>query len=137
MRHYKTLFAVLLTIVALAFIVFVVVMQQNFNNPEFADLPEYQTASATKNQDEEEAESDDNGETKDEEEEEQIETTTSNRTVMVDSLNVRSGPGIDNEKTGVLVLNQIVEVEDSGEEWVKITTNDFTGYVNEAYLSEE
>ena len=157
MKRYKTLFAVLLTVLSLGFIVFVVFMQQQFNNPEFSGLSAT-TTSKTEQVNEEtdaDAKSDtvagaagsvvSNEEDESEEEEnnnEESETgtdevTTSIRTVIAETLNARSGPGIEYEVTGVLVLDQVVEVEDHGEEWVKITTEEFTGYVNEKYLSEE
>lgn len=159
MKRYKTLFAVLLTIFTLAFIVFVGFMQQKFNNPEFTDLSTVQTGNSDNDQKQSEGEEDvendgvagaagsvvndnesdenESDENESEAEEEPVEVTTSTRTVLVDSLNARSGPSIDHEITGVLVINQVVEVEDSGEEWVKVITDDFTGYVNEKYLSEE
>lgn len=141
MKRYKTLFTVLLTIFTLAFFMFVIIMQDKFNNPEFADLPSVQTANEpdkiSKYDDEED---DEDSKTEDNEKEEidtPVETTTSTRTVLVDTLNARSGPGVDHEITGILVIDQLVEVEDNGDEWVHITSNEFTGYVNEKYLSEE
>lgn len=149
MKKYKTLFIVLLTILSLTFIAFVVIMQQQFKNPEFDDLPAPETTVET---DTEEQETDTeaaagaassvvNGTTDDAEEadsnEEDEEATVSRRSVIAETLNVRKGPGPDYEMVGILILDQIVEVEDNGEEWVKVTVDDITGYVNEKYLSEE
>lgn len=152
MKRNKTFFAVLLTLVAFAFFIFVVFMQQRFNNPEFTDLPPSQVEEETiglEDDGDEEVDEDEatdqvagaagsvvNDEL-DEDIEEETEPTYSTRTVLVDTLNARSGPGVDYDITGVLVLDQVVEVEDAGNEWVRVITNDFTGYVNEKYLSEE
>lgn len=140
MKRYKTIFTVLLTIFTLAFFMFVIIMQDKFNNPEFADVTSVQTANTPDKTSKYVDEEDEDTKTEDSEKEEKdtpVETTTSTRTVLVDTLNARSGPGVDYEITGVLVINQLVEVEDSGDKWVHITSNEFTGYVNEKYLSEE
>lgn len=93
-----------------------------------------EAAGSVVNDDEnDENETDDNNT---EAEEEPIEKTTSTKTALVDSLNARSGPGIGYEITGVLAINQVVEVEDSDAEWIKVITDEFTGYVNKKYLSE-
>ncbi|WP_087972657.1 SH3 domain-containing protein [Oceanobacillus rekensis] len=132
------IFTILLLLTA-AFIAFVAIMQQNFMNQDF-------TANDTSTIDDESTElkiniegTDDNVAADDEqiEESEEPEITYSNRLVTADLLNVRSGPGPDFEISGIITIDQEVEVEDDGSEWVKITTDDFTGYVNEKYLSEE
>ncbi|MEJ8767856.1 SH3 domain-containing protein [Oceanobacillus sp. HCA-5259] len=154
MKRTKAFIAIILTIVALAFVVFVGIMQQKFTNPDLASMsyPQADTESVTtdeKNEsDEEEAEGTDSvagavgsvindEEADDTEDAEEIEATTSTRTVEVETLNARSGPGVDYDLVGVLVMDQQVEVEDRGEEWVKVTTDEFTGYVNVKFLSEE
>lgn len=150
MKRYKNLFAVLLTIFALAFIVFVGFMQQKFNNPEFTDLSAAQTENTADEEKQSNDENDAGGDEaaagaagavgNDEEEsqtDETAEVSTSTRTVLADSLYARSGPGVDYEIAGLLVLDQTVQVEDSGNKWVKVITSEFTGYVNEKYLSEE
>ena len=155
MKRTKAFIAIILTIVALAFIVFVGIMQQKFTNPDFASMPYPQadTESVTTDEDEDEAEEtdavagavgsvvneedSDKEETDDTEDAEDVEVTTSTRTVEVETLNARSGPGVDYDLVGVLVMDHQVEVEDRGEEWVKVTTDEFTGYVNAKFLSEE
>jgi uncharacterized protein YgiM (DUF1202 family) len=159
MKRHKTLYAALLTVAALVFMVFVVIMQGRFSNPEFADLPAppEQTGEEEQAQDEEEeADIEETGalagaagsvvneadEEAEEEEtnqdtEEESEPSYSTRTVTAETLNARSGPGTEYEITGLLVLDQVVEVEDTGGEWVKVITDEFEGYVNERYLSEE
>ena len=156
MKRTKAFIAIILTIVALAFVVFVGIMQQKFTNPDLASMsyPQADTESVTtdeKNEsDEEEAEGTDSvagavgsvvndEEADDTEDAEEIEATatTSTRTVEVETLNARSGPGVDYDLVGVLVMDQQVEVEDRGEEWVKVTTDEFTGFVNVKFLSEE
>src|SRR5699024_1937623 len=139
---------------SLGFIVFVVFMQQQFNNPEFSGLSATTTSQSEQANEETDANSDtvagaansmvsnEEGESEEENNNEESETetdevTTSVRTVTAETLNARSGPGIEYEVTGVLVLDQVVEVEDHGEEWVKVTTEEFTGYVNKKYLTEE
>lgn len=71
------------------------------------------------------------------EDEESEEVTISIRTVNAETLNARSGPGIEYEITGILLQGQQVQVEDTGGEWVRVITDEFTGYVNVRYLSEE
>lgn len=152
MKRTKAFIAVILTIVALAFIVFVGIMQQKFTNPDFASMPTPQTDTESVTSDEE-SESDvetdavagavgsvvteDESDEDSTEDAEDVEVSTSTRTVQVETLNARSGPGIDYDLVGVLVMDQQVEVEDRGDEWVKVTTDEFTGYVNAKYLSEE
>lgn len=161
MKRYKSLFVVLLTIVAFGFIVFVAIMQKNFNNPVFADLPQAEninTNNESNTQDGKNTDSENDTvagaagsivhDENDTEEETDLETDSnedgpeveneiisSTQTVTADTLNARTGPGIDYEIAGVLVENQEVEVEDSGDDWVKVITDEFTGYVNKNYLS--
>jgi uncharacterized protein YgiM (DUF1202 family) len=156
MKRNQRIFAVLLIILSLAFIVFVAIMQKQFNNPEFADLPSTSIESSSESEaaDPEDTETDADGVAgaaesvvnEDEDEEideeaeeadEETEPTVSTRTVIAETLNARSGPGIEYDVTGILELDQVVEVEDFGDEWVRVITDEFTGYVNEDYLSEE
>lgn len=95
------------------------------------------TINEAKNDKSSKSPSDDNEKIQTEDEEESEEITYSTRTVTADLLNARSGPGTDYDIVGIVTIDQEVEVEDDGSEWVKITTPDFTGYVNEKYLSEE
>ncbi|XQY91621.1 SH3 domain-containing protein [Metabacillus sp. HB246100] len=59
--------------------------------------------------------------------------------VAVSSLNVRSGPSLDNKVVGTVALNQAVQavIENEKEAWLKITTDKISGYVNGKYLSEK
>ena len=145
-RKKGIIFTILLILTAL-FIGFVAIMQHNFMNPDFAANEDQDMANATNNrttstnEDDENNTSDQSNDNKDnkqlEDVEEPEETTFSTRYVTADQLNARSGPGADYDIVGLVTLDQEVEVEDDGNEWVKITTPDFTGYVNEKYLSEE
>ncbi|OZU88700.1 hypothetical protein CIL03_10450 [Virgibacillus indicus] len=145
MEKGKVLIITILTILIAAFIVFVAVMQHNFNNPEFdqTESGSVHNAELEENpEDETDDETEDSDDTEDkvqkeEEETEEEAVTHSTRYVTVETLNVRSGPGVDYEIAGVVVIDEEVSVEDSGEEWVKITTDEFEGYVNEKYLSDE
>ncbi|MFC4023757.1 SH3 domain-containing protein [Oceanobacillus longus] len=138
-RKKGIIFALLLILTA-AFIVFVAIMQHNFANPEFAvnDATDSVNKSVEVENDAQEAVDTETSEIETDRKQTETEdiTTYSKRIVTVDSLHVRSGPGTDFEISGVLTLDEEVEVEDDGIEWVKITTADFTGYVNEKYLTE-
>lgn len=148
MKRTKGFIAVILTIVALAFIVFVGIMQQKFTNPNIASMPDPQAVTESGATDIKNESDKDDAEEMDtqalaidsvgnDEEAEDVEVTVSTRTVEVDTLNVRSGPGVDYDLVGVLLMDQQVEVEDTGEEWVKVTTDEFIGYVNANFLSKE
>ncbi|MGJ9457533.1 SH3 domain-containing protein [Oceanobacillus sp. CF4.6] len=133
-RKKGIVFAILLILTA-AFILFVAIMQHNFMNPEFADS--VNNSANVENDVQEIGDTETSGEETDRKQIETEDATTySKRIVTVDSLHVRSGPGTDFEISGVVTLDQEVEVEDDGSEWVKITTADFTGYVNEKYLTD-
>lgn len=148
MNKSKGFIYVLLLILSAAFITFVVIMQHNFMNPEFTGKGDAQTRNASNQEaalhNEEKAEDTDadtesNSTEKDNvnenNEDESEEITHSVRTVNVDLLNVRSGPGTEYDIAGMVTIDQKVDVEDDGSEWVKIITDDFTGYVNEKYLT--
>ncbi|MBU9714025.1 SH3 domain-containing protein [Evansella tamaricis] len=59
--------------------------------------------------------------------------------VSVSSLNVRSGPGVQNSVLGVLSINEKVEaeLENPTNGWVKVTSEKVTGFVNKTYLSDK
>ncbi|WP_165769144.1 SH3 domain-containing protein [Virgibacillus profundi] len=145
MNKGKGLIVGILTILIAAFIVFVVIMQNNFNNPEFAqsELGKVQISSDEENTDKDSNDMNQSTNTTesaddtDEENTEEESVTHSTRNVTVEILNVRSGPGVDYDIAGVVTIDQELEVEDSGDEWVEVTTDEFSGYVNEKYLSEE
>lgn len=150
MKKYKPLFAVFLLVMSLVFIIFVAIMQHKFNNPEFDDLSTYVSADIHATEDETMKEESDSvagaigsvitentdlsqiDETSDDE---NLHTKT--MIVTAETLNVRSGPGVDYELIEILVEGQTVEVEDTGSDWVKIFSDELTGYVNRNYLSEE
>ncbi|WP_249871214.1 SH3 domain-containing protein [Oceanobacillus saliphilus] len=142
MNRKGILFGILL-ILSAGFIAFVAIMQHNFMNPEIqvnsvSDSSNDHLQDTADDEETEDASVEDEANSKRAEESQEDNTIThSTRIVSVDLLNVRSGPGTDYEIAGVLILNQEVEVEDDGSEWVKITTPDFTGFVNEKYLTEE
>ncbi|WP_068672860.1 SH3 domain-containing protein [Oceanobacillus sp. Castelsardo] len=135
----------LLFVLTIAFIAFVIIMQHNFVNPDFA------TAETNENIDLDDKKDSDGDKVKskdteklDKEEEvsaekSQNKTEPAKKYVNVDLLNVRSDPNTDSEIVGVVTLKQEVVAEnvDNDEGWVKITTDDFTGYVNGKYLDEE
>ena len=137
----KGIIFTLLLLLTAVFIAFVAIMQHNFMNRESVINDSTNTelnSSELENNPQDTANKKiptDDDEQVDESEEQAI--TYSNRVVTADLLNVRSGPGPEFEISGIVTLDQEVEVEDDGNQWVKITTEDFTGYVNEKHLSEE
>lgn len=66
-------------------------------------------------------------------------TVTATKYIAVSSLNVRSGPGTDNPVVGMLTINQEVKaaIQNKQVEWLKITTDEISGYVNGKYLSNK
>lgn len=145
MKNYKGFFVFLLLILSIGFIVFVVIMQHRFTNPEFPELSESSETNIVEAQGESVDDENDEASMNEEEtasevedeDEESEEVTISIRTVNAETLNARSGPGIEYEITGILLQGQQVQVEDTGGEWVRVITDEFTGYVNVRYLSEE
>ncbi|MDQ0177709.1 N-acetylmuramoyl-L-alanine amidase [Bacillus chungangensis] len=59
------------------------------------------------------------------------------RYVNVDSLNVRSGPGVNYDKIGALSYNTKVTVHETKGDWSSITAGNLKGYVNNKYLQKE
>jgi len=57
--------------------------------------------------------------------------------VNSDTLNVRSGPSVDNSVVGTLTRNTRVEVLEKPGQWWKIKSGNIEGYVNSSYLKEE
>lgn len=133
----------LLFILTIAFIAFVIIMQHNFLNPDFATAETNENINLNDNKDKkkenvkdvEKVDKDNDVST----EEDQDKTTPTTKYVNVDLLNVRSDPNTNSEIVGVVTLNQKVKAEniDNDEGWVKITTDDFTGFVNSKFLDEE
>ncbi|MBU8790209.1 SH3 domain-containing protein [Oceanobacillus caeni] len=133
----------LLFILTIAFIAFVIIMQHNFLNPDFATAETNENINLNDNKDKrkenvkdvEKVDKDNDVST----EEDQDKTMPTTKYVNVDLLNVRSDPNTNSEIVGVVTLNQKVKAEniDNDEGWVKITTDDFTGFVNSKFLDEE
>ena len=55
----------------------------------------------------------------------------------VDFLRIRTGPGTENKAVGYLHIGTEVEILENSGEWVKIKTNDLTGWVYSSYLSRK
>jgi len=51
------------------------------------------------------------------------------------TLNVRSGPGTDYERVGVLEKDEVVTIQGVDNGWFKIKKGDLTGYVSSDYMS--
>lgn len=135
MDRKRGLLAFLLFVLSVAFIAFVIIMQHNFTNPEFANA---QSQSV-----EEDSEASDNSREEDEEQSEDDSVNDEDEVkikyVAASLLNVRSEPNTDESYiVATLRLNDEVMVEtiDESDEWVKISTDEFTGYVNDKYLEE-
>ncbi|MDQ0177154.1 N-acetylmuramoyl-L-alanine amidase [Bacillus chungangensis] len=59
------------------------------------------------------------------------------RYVNVDSLNVRSGPGVNYGVIGALTYNTKVTVNETTGDWSSITAGNLKGYVNNKYLQKD
>ncbi|RDW20920.1 SH3 domain-containing protein [Oceanobacillus chungangensis] len=151
MKKHKGLYIFILTIITLAFIVFVAFMQRSFMNPEFsASGTDPVLTNTTSSKDSESTEEDakqntDEASVKEEEsqntgaEEDEDETPTiSTKVVNVDLLTVRSEPDVESDPIKFVTMNQALEVEDINhpDGWVKVTTDEFTGYVKDKFLDD-
>ncbi|WP_197046566.1 SH3 domain-containing protein [Oceanobacillus salinisoli] len=140
MKKSKGFAIAILTILTTAFIAFVVIMQHNFTNPDFATAQSQPSAVSTEESPSLTETEEDTEKDKDEEKaNKKSESSPVTMYVTADLLNVRSGPTTDGDIVGVVGRNQEVKVEDmdDSEEWVKIITDEFTGYVNSKYLTNE
>jgi uncharacterized protein YgiM (DUF1202 family) len=155
MKKHKGLYIFILTIIALAFIVFVAFMQHNFNNPDFSASgtdPVATDTASSKDSGKAESTANEQKENNDEdtvnEEDEQAEnegeedtdtTTPSIQYVNLDLLTVRSEPDLESKIVGYVTKNQEVEVENinNPDGFVKVTTDEFTGYVKDKFLDPE
>jgi len=54
--------------------------------------------------------------------------------VVSDSLNIRSGPSINNEVLGQLARDTFIEIIDNTNHWWKVKSEDIEGFVNSDYL---
>ena len=57
--------------------------------------------------------------------------------VTANALNVRSGPGTDYDKIGVLLKNEVVNIISNENGWLKISFNDNEGYISSRYIVED
>ncbi|WP_158591727.1 SH3 domain-containing protein [Oceanobacillus halophilus] len=140
MNRKKGLISVLLIILVIAFVAFVAVMQHNFKNQDFASAETSSNDVSTENTDTDGKDVELENEKEETAEDEDIsEAMVTTQYVSADLLNVRSGPSTEDELVATLTLNDEVEVEyiEDADDWVKITTDDITGYVNSDYLSDE
>ncbi|MFD1450982.1 MULTISPECIES: SH3 domain-containing protein [Oceanobacillus] len=135
----------LLFIAGIVFVVFVFIMQRQFNNPEFdyqnevAGVSQSGQEEKTEDTDKADEEADTDDESKEEAEEADEDTDNSTGEdfqVTADLLNIRSGPSADSEVVATLVTGDIVQVigEEDEYEWVEVTYQDVTGYANAGYL---
>ncbi|GEN87358.1 SH3 domain-containing protein [Oceanobacillus sojae] len=135
----------LLFIAGIVFVVFVFIMQRQFNNPEFdyqnevAGVSQSEQDEKTEDTDKADEEADTDDESKEEAEEADEDTDNSTGEdfqVTADLLNIRSGPSADSEVVATLVTGDIVQVigEEDEYEWVEVTYQDVTGYANAGYL---
>lgn len=136
----------LLFIAGIAFVVFVFIMQRQFNNPDFdyqnevagVSQPEQDEETEETDETDEEAEVDsDSSEDADEETEEESDSFIGEDfQVTTDLLNIRSGPSPDDQVLATLATGDIVQVVGEQDEyaWVEVTHQDVTGYVNGEYL---
>lgn len=65
------------------------------------------------------------------------ESISGTATVTADSLNVRSGPGKDNDAIGKVKKGDVVQATEIEGDWVKITFGDKEGYVASEYIELE
>lgn len=65
------------------------------------------------------------------------ESISGTATVTADSLNVRSGPGKDNDAIGKVKKGDVVQATEIEGDWVKITFGDKEGYVASEYVELE
>ncbi|MEK4302334.1 SH3 domain-containing protein [Oceanobacillus sp. FSL W8-0428] len=131
----------LLFIAGIVFVVFVFIMQRQFNNPEFDYQNEVAGVSQSGPEDTDKADEEADTDDESKEEAEEADEDTDNSTgedfqVTADLLNIRSGPSADSEVVATLVTGDIVQVigEEDEYEWVEVTYQDVTGYANAGYL---
>lgn len=145
-----------------AFILFIVIIQSNFSNspqvvqkgtnelhmtnekearivPKKKDLARFKKTESKKSNQKKQENSQMTDKTNAAKKEDTTPVTYSTKYVTVSSLNVRNGPGAQNAAMGAVTINQSVKAEDHETEngWVKISTNDVSGYVNANYLSND
>ncbi len=149
MMDKKKMGILLLIIASTAFVLFVVMMQDQFNNPEFenhghsrakqTDEHDNKPQNVVIDEEDKQQEETDDKEKEDsndgsDSESEPDETVEEDRIVNADLLNVRSGPSTDHQISGTLATGDIVKVYDDGNEWIEIEYENITGYVNRNFL---
>ncbi|MDM8098593.1 MULTISPECIES: SH3 domain-containing protein [Oceanobacillus] len=150
MRKSSKFRLLLLFIAGIIFIVFVLVMQRQFNNPDFdfqneaSEVNELENDEETEKADaaDEDADTDEeSGDSESEEESEETDADTGDSNeeeyeVTAEVLNIRSSPNADSEVVETLVNGDIVQLigEEDEYEWVEISYQDVTGYANAGYL---
>ncbi|MFD1849457.1 SH3 domain-containing protein [Oceanobacillus bengalensis] len=134
MNNRKRIIIIILTILVTSLISFVIIMQHNFMNPDFATAESTVEPTNAKEENVVEVKVEEKQKPHEDEKE-----TISIQYVAAELLNVREGPGTETDIVGVVTLDQEVEVEEMNnpDGWVKITTEDFTGYVNSKYLEKD
>ncbi|MEF3330760.1 MULTISPECIES: SH3 domain-containing protein [Oceanobacillus] len=150
MRKSSKFRLLLLFIAGIIFIVFVLVMQRQFNDPDFdfqneaSEVNELENDEETEKADaaDEDADTDEeSGDSESEEESEETDADTGDSNeeeyeVTAEVLNIRSSPNADSEVVETLVNGDIVQLigEEDEYEWVEISYQDVTGYANAGYL---
>ncbi|UUI39048.1 SH3 domain-containing protein [Oceanobacillus oncorhynchi] len=144
MRKSSKFRLLLLFIAGIIFIVFVLVMQRQFNNPDFDFQNEASEVNELENDEETEkadAADEESGDSESEEESEETDADTGDSNeeeyeVTAEVLNIRSSPNADSEVVETLVNGDIVQLigEEDEYEWVEISYQDVTGYANAGYL---
>lgn len=149
MRKSSKFRLLLLIIAGVVFIAFVLIMQRQFNNPDFDfqnETAEVSTAQSGEETEDEDTDTDkettDTAETEeDTDDKEASEENTNNddgedHQVTAEQLNIRSNPNADSQVVATLTTDDIVQVigEQDEYEWVEVAYEDVTGYVNAGYL---
>lgn len=146
----------LIAIALTAFILFIAIMQNNSNNsPKLAqkgndevhNLIERETNVTLKKKDNADlqklslktSKKESSEEKNDGEQVKKTPVPASTMYVTVSSLNIRSGPGSQNDVVGVATINQSLSLKggESTNGWVQVSTDSLSGYVNINYLADE
>ncbi|MFD1066404.1 SH3 domain-containing protein [Oceanobacillus locisalsi] len=148
MRKSSKFRLLLLFIAGVVFIAFVLIMQRQFNNPDFDFQNETADVSTTESDEEtEETDTDidttdtseseeDAGDEAEASEEETESDDEEDHQVTAEQLNIRSSPSADSEVVATLTTDDVVQVigEQDEYEWIEVAFDDVTGYVNAGYL---
>lgn|SRR5699024_2493626 len=139
MDRKKRIGFIILVLLFISLFIFIIRMQSDFVNTDLSaettlqlEDEEPNTTSHSKIEEKKEEKEEDF-----DQEDEIEEDLPSTMFVIADQLNVRRGPGSDHPIDGMVSHNQEVQVEEVEEEWVKISIDDLTGYVNIEFLAEE